>query len=620
MKPLTKTAALATLMAGLAAGLALLAFTLGGLPERAAQANPGVTVGFDGDPYQDEANDYDSLGSLEACVGKPAVAAESQCTNALDDDGDGVVNDGCPPIGPAESGSQCTNATDDDGDGRANDGCPAMGVPFDVDVYIQDVAYLKAFDVTLEYDNSVLKVLSKNFNYPVGFLATPGSTLIDASDPLPDTSGNYRAGAFDYTGPHESNQGVLVRLTLQAVANGNSTANLKYLGLWNSGGDDIPITKVVNGQIAVGADLTDTDNDGLYDGCDNCPTIPNHDQADGDGDGVGDVCDACPNTAPGVAVDANGCSQSQVDQDLDGFCDPGKSSEWCGGSDNCPTIANTNQADGDSDGVGDVCDNCPAVANSDQAAHDSDGYGDACDADDDGDGFPDTQETYHVSDPLNLKCYNATNDDPSDDSKVNDGCPPRGVAETGTQCDDSADSDGDTWVNDGCPVVGTRSEGSTPEVCDGTASVAGVDNDADTAVDEGYDYNANTIPDCTETGLDSDGDGTANPTDTNDDDDGDPDPGFNDGFLDTKENWMGTDSLDACRDNVNDDAWPPDINNSGKADILDVLLFKPVLGADYGGLGPEDRNYDRRFDLNADKKIDILDVLIIKPYMDRTCT
>ncbi|MFQ5496076.1 MAG: right-handed parallel beta-helix repeat-containing protein, partial [Phycisphaerae bacterium] len=40
--------------------------------------------------------------------------------------------------------------------------------------------------------------------------------------------------------------------------------------------------------------FTDTDGDGIEDGCDNCPNTPNPNQTDTDGDGVGDACDGCP--------------------------------------------------------------------------------------------------------------------------------------------------------------------------------------------------------------------------------------------------------------------------------------------------------------------------------------
>jgi hypothetical protein len=40
--------------------------------------------------------------------------------------------------------------------------------------------------------------------------------------------------------------------------------------------------------------------------------------ADSDGDGVIDSLDKCPNTLKGEAVDANGCSQSQLDDYGDG--------------------------------------------------------------------------------------------------------------------------------------------------------------------------------------------------------------------------------------------------------------------------------------------------------------
>jgi hypothetical protein len=47
-------------------------------------------------------------------------------------------------------------------------------------------------------------------------------------------------------------------------------------------------------------------------------------------------------------------------------------------ADNCPQDANVDQADGEGDGVGDVCDNCPAVPNPGQEDNDDDGIGDAC--------------------------------------------------------------------------------------------------------------------------------------------------------------------------------------------------------------------------------------------------
>jgi hypothetical protein len=102
---------------------------------------------------------------------------------------------------------------------------------------------------------------------------------------------------------------------------------------------------------------TDTDEDGLCDGEDNCPYTANADQADTDGDGIGDVCDTC-------MYDADN------DADEDGVC---------GDVDNCPYTANADQADVDGEGIGDVCDNCPDVANADQLDTDDDSLGDACD-------------------------------------------------------------------------------------------------------------------------------------------------------------------------------------------------------------------------------------------------
>ncbi|HUS30996.1 MAG TPA: MopE-related protein [Kofleriaceae bacterium] len=60
----------------------------------------------------------------------PILHSESglRCQNNTDDDGDGVVNDGCPtfPVAGGVAESACSGAADDDTDGRINDGCPAV--------------------------------------------------------------------------------------------------------------------------------------------------------------------------------------------------------------------------------------------------------------------------------------------------------------------------------------------------------------------------------------------------------------------------------------------------------------------------------------------------------------
>jgi murein DD-endopeptidase MepM/ murein hydrolase activator NlpD len=45
------------------------------------------------------------------------------------------------------------------------------------------------------------------------------------------------------------------------------------------------------GTVVTAPGPADTDGDGVLDGSDNCPAVPNPDQADGNGNGIGDVCD-----------------------------------------------------------------------------------------------------------------------------------------------------------------------------------------------------------------------------------------------------------------------------------------------------------------------------------------
>jgi MYXO-CTERM domain-containing protein len=94
-----------------------------------------------------------------------------------------------------------------------------------------------------------------------------------------------------------------------------------------------------NVQWGVGLACSDEDEDGLCLLDDNCPTIPNRDQADPDADGVGTLCD------------------------------------------NCPAARNLDQQDNDADRIGNACDNCPDAFNPGQGDRDDDGIGDPCDDD-----------------------------------------------------------------------------------------------------------------------------------------------------------------------------------------------------------------------------------------------
>jgi len=109
---------------------------------------------------------------------------------------------------------------------------------------------------------------------------------------------------------------------------------------------------------------------------------------------------------------------------------------------------------------------------------------------------------------------------------------------------------------------------------------------------------------CDPAGSDFDGDGLEDSCDsrsadpTNQDGDGDTVP-------DPFEVYVGTDPRDSCPDDVNDPAWPFDINNDTWAGNQDIQLIQtsPAWGSHRG-----DANYNPRYDLNADGAVDDADI------------
>ncbi len=141
--------------------------------------------------------------------------------------------------------------------------------------------------------------------------------------------------------------------------------------------------KTVAGACGCGVAEVDEDHDAIADCIDTCPG-KRASAADRDGDGVGDACDACRDNPLRFDDTICNCDSTLRDTDLDGIpdcadecpSDPAKQAAGICGcflpeidlgdvdrddvpncTDNCMLAANKNQADGDSDGLGDVCDN-----------------------------------------------------------------------------------------------------------------------------------------------------------------------------------------------------------------------------------------------------------------------
>ena len=193
----------------------------------------------------------------------------------------------------------------------------------------------------------------------------------------------------------------------------------------------------------------DRDSDGHPDSSDNCPDLPNADQADLDEDQLGDVCDP-DRDGDGIANEADNCpdvvnaSQGDLDRndvgdecddDIDGDgvtnaleeeagTDPRRvdsdGDDHLDGDDRCPLRPDRLDLDSDSDGHGNACDpdddgdgiadwqdNCPGTANGDQVDADGDGRGDMCANDADGDGVVDANDncpTWHNPNQSRVPC------------------------------------------------------------------------------------------------------------------------------------------------------------------------------------------------------------------------
>jgi hypothetical protein len=208
------------------------------------------------------------------CVGGAETGA--QCDGNADDDVDGKVNDGCPPVGLPEGdldSTECDDALDentlapnDEGDAAAdkvNDGCPTVNPDVDAD----GDTYCNATECVGTYPGGCTSGLVSD---PAVAGSKPESYVIDAS---------IIAGLGP---PNGANPAAKVP---QSCSDGIDN-------------DADTLTDTDPGCVCPVAD--DTDCDGICDpgdsnalciGSDNCPTVWNPDQTNLDGEGEGNACD-----------------------------------------------------------------------------------------------------------------------------------------------------------------------------------------------------------------------------------------------------------------------------------------------------------------------------------------
>ena len=404
----------------------------------------------------------------------------------------------------------------------------------------------------------------------------------------------------------------------------------------------------------IGGHVTDSDGDTVMDVLDNCTYVANANQADADGDGTGDACDPGAGTANVYDVDGDAIPNHNTEQPsieaywmklttslYEANAAPGSFFDVChDGLDN--------DADGSIDAADPGC-VCPVADDSDCDGVCNPGADNAlCIHEVMQNVTPPPSppnpisSTWHELSPVLSEMWHLTSW--YDTGPLNPG--ELGPSDT---IDMTEMDTGDVhWfhvlgitgppeppnqisliLRDNCPTVANPTQ--TDRDNDGQGDACDSDSDGDTISDVNETNNpigsyntdwCDALDSTRPATNDPDTDGDTNATEAingtnpcNPDTDGDSGGvlcGALPCFTEPKERIIGTDPLDGCPDATNDNAWPPDFNNSGRVTSADLVLFKQH----YNSVP----NFLARYDLNASDGTTITsaDLVVFKKYYTGT--
>ena len=156
----------------------------------------------------------------------------------------------------------------------------SVGDVFRIDIVIEGVEDLLAWEIALSYDPEVLTVEGRDVE--VFQDANSGSRVIDVSAATPDSTGRYVLAAVDSADPPsgDSGDGVLAHLTMMAIGKGTSPVTMTKLDLDGDGDVDQGVfLRRIDGKIIGDEEGDDTLFDGPVDGAEvrvegECPGAP----------------------------------------------------------------------------------------------------------------------------------------------------------------------------------------------------------------------------------------------------------------------------------------------------------------------------------------------------------